>query len=607
MGDNDSVVNVESLAVSAVGEIIARCPRLTAEIASNDKTLFTDGYFDVFNSDAQNKGTFRGRVPIQVKGRTHPGKIKKSATSLPFPIDRETLQFFRDDGGGLYFYVPISQEGYSKGVFYRALTPFRVARLLDSMKPGQKGLSVKLERFPNEVREVQQVAHLALEARKQGRTTVNVDEILSQLASITLRTRSQISDEHPTILNLDDTDFSVEVTTTGGSVIPIDMDLVVYPGEYEPRRPDIVISCGDAEYADPMYQQLDSDRSHITLSRGLSIRAKRENGGLKTSIDLSSVGTIYDRLKDITFFLAAATGSPLVIGGATMPPLPTKPKKMADLLFSRDRLREMVEVLNQFGISEELGRSLDMSASQRPYLVMLYDALVAGEEVKIDVDGIGRMNIQLGQYHVVALVLDGRDDEHKILLDPFDPKHRGEYQLVRKLDDGTIEEVRWATIYESLQDDDFGRVLNLHVDSIADAYDALEDRNAALSIGNQMVLKLLAASDSADEPMRTYILRGAENLANWLVTKGDNGVTHRINQWQIRKRTGDLGASDERDMRHLRRAVRNEGGDDSHLREACLTILLGEQDELEIMIAEMQESDAERLRSWPIWFLASCT
>jgi hypothetical protein len=604
MSHNDPMVNVESLAVSAVGDIIARCPRLTAEIASNDKTPFTDGQFDVYNSDKKNKGTFRGRIPIQVKGRTHPGKIKKSAETIPFPIDVETLQFFLDDGGGLYFYVPVSPEGYAKGVFFRSLAPFRVARLLDGMKPGQKKLSVKLQRFPTEPAQVQGIVNLALEARKQGRSTVNLDEIMSQLTGITLHTQLQISDEHPTVLHLEDTDFSVQVTTAGGSVIPVDVDLVIYPGEYEPHRPEIAISCGSAEYMSPLFQQLDSSRSRITLSPGLAIRAKKGPEGLQTHIDLSSTGTIFDRLKDINFFLAAAAGSPLVIGGREMPPLKPKKKQMPGLEFARDRLLEMVAVIDGFELGPELSRSVHATGEEAQYLTMLYHAFVAGKEVELAVDGIGRMNLDFGDDIVVALVSNGQDGDHKKIIDPFDPIHRGEYKLVRQGVGGAIEEIHWATIYESLHDEELGRVLNLHVDRIADAYDALQDRGVALSIGNQMVLKLLAAADSAGDAKRTYLLRGARNLADWLVLKGDGNATNQINRWQTRKRTGDLGAVDERDMRLTRRAVRNAGGEDAHLQEACLTILLEEFDELEVMIADMPETDTNRLRSWPIWSLA---
>lgn len=41
-------MDVESLAVSKISGMLARCPQLKAVIATNDKTPFTDGYIDIY-------------------------------------------------------------------------------------------------------------------------------------------------------------------------------------------------------------------------------------------------------------------------------------------------------------------------------------------------------------------------------------------------------------------------------------------------------------------------------------------------------------------------------------------------------------------------------
>jgi hypothetical protein len=265
----------------------------------------------------------------------------------------------------------------------------------------------------------------------------------------------------------------------------------------------------------------------------------------------------------------------------------------------------MVAVLESLRLGDPLSRSLDITEDQKQHLVMLYDTLIASEEVDLGIEGTGRLNVQLGDYYVITLVTEGSGGNRRRILDPFNPMRRGDYQLIRQTENGSFEQIHWATVYESLQDDDFGRALNLHLDSIADAYDALADRKVALSIANQMVLKLLAAADESDETMREYLLSGAKTLTDWLVLKGDGEVTYKINRWQTLERIGDLSAEDQLEMRKARRDLRGSTDEDAYLREACLTILLKEFDELNVMLSDMAVVDTERLRGWPIWFLAS--
>lgn len=597
------MVNVESVAVAAVSEILARCPRLMAELASNDKTPFTDGFIYVYSSDKQSNATAKGRISVQIKGRTHRAKIKESASTVQYPIEREDLEFFRTDGGVLYFYVPVSPDGYKKGVFYEALTPFRINRLLDRMKPGQKTLSIKLKRFADDISEVQQLAAFTLDSRKQANTRINVDEILPQLTSLTLRSRTQINDDRPTELKLEDSDFVIEGTMAGGSTIPLDMDLMVYPGQYVPTPMTVDIACGGIAFEKPMQQQTDTDHTRITLSEGLAIRIRREHGGLNTNIDLSAEGTIYDQLKDLSFFLAAARGEALHIGDLIMPSLAPSFKDLRELEFVHERVQQMVEALNSLDLGAQLARSIPLGTDEKQYLVMLHDALISGREIPTHQGGRGRMNVDLGGYQVVVLVSEGTQDGHRKIIDPFDPENRGEFRIFREGDDGQPEEIEWATIYESLHEDDFGRTLNLHVDNIADAYDALEDRNVALSTANQLLLNLLHAADKAEAPMRSYLLRGAHNLSQWLVEKGDGDLLYNINRWQVWERQGLLTPNDERDMRAARRAIRGAPDSDAHFKEACLTILLRDFEELESLVETFPEGDVERISEWPIWAL----
>lgn len=597
------MLNVEGLAVNAVTNVLAVCPRLNDQITVNDKTPITDGHIDVYKDQTHSNVNLVGRVPVQVKGRTTPKKVKKSATSISFAIDRATLEFFRADGGGLYFYVPISPEGKVKGVFYKSLIPYRLDRWLTEMKSGQQSLTVKMERLPEAIGEVQKIVYLALEARKQSGAKVNFEDIVAKLESITLHTLTRLSDDQPTEFNLANTDFAVTGRTLSGSTFPLDIDLVVYPGVHAPGPLNTTIGCGGIEYKDPTIEHLDERASRISLSEGLSIRAFREDKGLRTNIDLTAAGNVYDQLKDLSFFLAAADGYPLVIGEVDLAPTVTDPHDVEELRSARDEINRMVEVLDSFDLPDSYARSLDISTDEKLHLLMLHTALILNEEPPIRTDGVGRMNLSIGGGQVVLLVMDGADEKRRRVVDPFSPSRRGEFLFRSGGQNVDGEVVQWATIYEALGEGELANTLNLHLTNIADAYEALPDRNIALVIANQMILNLLSAGDASEGVRAQYLYDGANRLSEWLVLKGSEELTYQINQWQTWYRIGRLGPQEVQRVRQARRGARNSGSSDALFHEACLAILLRELEELDLLMDELPEEDRDKLKNWPIWAL----
>jgi hypothetical protein len=124
---NDLVANIELLAVNAVSDLIARCSYLQAHVASNDKTPIADGHVDVYGDAKHNNSNLLGRVPVQVKGRS----TNSTKENPSFSIDRDTLTFLRNNGGGVYFYVQVRKSLASRVVFFVNLNPFRIDRVLN--------------------------------------------------------------------------------------------------------------------------------------------------------------------------------------------------------------------------------------------------------------------------------------------------------------------------------------------------------------------------------------------------------------------------------------------------------------------------------------------
>lgn len=607
VSDNEWVLNIEGMAVSAVTDILAVCPTLNDQITANDKTPITDGDIYLYKSDKHSNASLIGRVAVQVKGRTTRTKMKKSVDSVTFPIERTTLEFFRNHGGGIYFYVAISAGGKRKDVFYVSMMPWRIDGWVEGMKPGQKSLSVKMKRFPTEPAEVQRLVYIAWASRVQsGAGKVNLGDIMSQLESIELLTMTQLSADQPTKLNLKDTDFVATAMTVSGSRIPLNIELVAYPEGRVPRVLDTPIACGGVEYEKPTVEHLGEDAWLITLSEGLSIRALQEGAGLRTNIDFAATGSLFDQVKDMSFFLAAADGAPLVIGDREMAPSPSGLRDKAELAMVRDRVQEMVAVLESFQLGDAYARSLKLTDDDKRNLLLLHTALILDEELPIKTDGLGRMKLSIGGGHVSVLVTEGSDENHRKVLDPFSPDLHGHFVL-KSTGQGDDEDpdAQWVTIYEALTKEELASTLNLYPDTMADAYEALPNRETALSQANQMVLNLLSAADESEEHRAQYLLRGAKNLSDWLASRAPGSLTHRINQWQTWHRLGLLSREETQQIRRARRELPGSAAPDAALQEVCLAILLHDQGELDFLMNDLPVDDRARLMSWPIWKLTA--
>jgi hypothetical protein len=343
--------------------------------------------------------------------------------------------------------------------------------------------------------------------------------------------------------------------------------------------------------------------SRIVLSKGLAIRARQVEGGLKTNVDLTMAGSLYEQLEDLTFFLAAAGGAPLIVNGHSTPPLPVEPADWGPLTQLQERIRKMVSLLDSMSLSPELARSLDPNPTEQHHLLMLHRALIEGEEVQVSTDGVGRMNVTVGRYQIVVLVFEGADGEHYRIVDPFSPDQRDRLYFRQTSEDGGPKIVRRATLYEALDAEDLGRTLNLHVRNMAEAYERLEDRSEALSMANQVALELLRAADTASEPARDYLLQGADNLTAWLMREGGGDLVYSINYWQTQLRMATPTSVDRVQIRQARREIRTTAALEP-LQEACFAILLDEPDELAVVLAGLSGEDREMLVSWPIWSLA---
>jgi hypothetical protein len=598
-------MSVELFAVNAVSDRIATCPRLAPEVASGDRTPITDGHIDFYTSEVHSKKTHAGRVPVQVKGRITKAKIKTSRDSQSFAVEREVLRFFRNHGGGVYFYVPMREGGVHREVFYAILLPFKIGRLLDEGSAEQKTFSIKLTRLPTEILKVEGIIRLAWSGRSQSSAASRNEHLLEQAESLTIHSLVGFDESRPTRLALTETDYVVVAHLRGGIEIALDIDLEIFPYEYMEQDLAVPISCGDVEFANGSGRRVDENTILVQLSEGLQLRLKVADGKVRTTLNTARQGSLREQAKNIDFMIASAGGNPLVIGGGPYEPHNGDPKLEAQLREVRAELARLIELFDEFGIDDDLTSTIEIDDETKRMLLALHEGILQDRPVRGNSDGTGRYDIAIGAHIIMVIILPAEDEGYRRIVDPFDPSKRDRYRIYRIDEDGSPESIELGTAYEAVTPEDMALVLNLRLRGIVAAYVALEDRAAALDMANLMLLRLLSAADLASEGHhRAYLLQGATDLCEWLLGEAPDSLIHRINWWQIQHRLGTLGDADRRDIRAARRSL-NKMDKQAGLLESCLLILLEDANELDLVISELGDDEVAMLRSWPVWTIVN--
>lgn len=600
---HNHLVSVEQLAVNAVSDRIALCPRLHPEISQGDRTPITDGHIDFYSGKKHSKKTLEGRVPVQVKGRVTKARIKASRPHHSFSVEREVLTFFREHGGGVYFYVPMRENGSQREVFYAILLPFKIDHLLAGGDETQKTFTVKLTRLPKAAAQVDGIIRLAWNGRIQSAARGGNGHLMEQAESLRIHSLAGFDETRPTRLSLSETDYVVVAQLQDGVEVAVDVDLELLPPDYIERDLAVAISCGGVEFTRGTGRRLDESTHLLHLSAGLDLRLRVEEHSVRSTLHLTREGTFREQAKNFDFMLAAANGSPLLIGHFSGGGSDPDPEFAAQLQRNRSELDRLIELLDELEVDDARTSTIPVDDKTRKLLLALHEGICQDKPVRGSSDGTGRYDVAVGAHKIMVIVMPAEDDSHRRVIDPFDPSKRERFRIYRIDESGSPQRVDSGTVYESIEPADMASLLNLRLGGIVDTYAALEDRADALIKANLTVLRLLSAADlAADEEQRAYLVGGAAELCTWLMGEQSDSLIHQVNWWQIQYRLGALDDDDRRRIRLARRSI-DRANEQAGLLEACLLILLEDDEELQLVLAELHADALETLHSWPVWAL----
>lgn len=589
-------MNVELLAVNKISDLIASCPHLEPYIDMNDRTPFTDGHIHIHSSTERHTNeNFIGRVDVQVKGRSTDKKL------TAFRIKRKDLEGYLSLSGVLYFVVSIDKKTRKRTALFALLNPFKINGILRDMKPGQKDVAVPLKKLSNEPTTIENLVNLAHKTQGESLETGWDPRLSEYIEEFTLHTDRPWDMDSPLHLTDSDMDYSLVVKTEGGMTMPVDWDVSILPASYVGERMDWVVRSGEHSFQNPVRRLLSKNSFELELSAGLTFRYTFGEDSRTGSISLTLQDSLGGRHRDIGFLLNCMDQGSFTINGQKVDHAVNHLEGEDDLRAHYRYLDRLHELLSKLRFNGDLLSVTDINEKRGDQLKGLYEVLIEGKELAQDIKETGRIRQPVGPWNIELLCVQGPEEGKWRCLDLFDPNIGQQFAMSIENEPDRYESFL-VTPYETLDEDKIPYTVNLNLAGIVDAYAALPATPKTLSLANHMVLRLIKASDVLDARKNEF-LEAAAALNEWLLPQEPDQPHHRVNRWQIAARTRNLSAEERRDIRALKRNASRRTATDAPQIEAACAILLGDAEEVEFSLEQLDDAQRQTMLSWPIWSL----
>ncbi|MCA9054506.1 MAG: hypothetical protein KDA75_11755, partial [Planctomycetaceae bacterium] len=138
----------------------------------------------------------------------------------------------------------------------------------------------------------------------------------------------------------------------------------------------VYVVAGGVEFAAATGRRIQEDTLLIRLSEGLELTVKIADQSLSTNLNLNRKGSFQEQAKNFDFVIAAASGSPLLIGDQVNEPNAGDPGLAAELREIRRELSLLIELFDELGINDDLSSRLQLDEKMRQTLIALHEGIV---------------------------------------------------------------------------------------------------------------------------------------------------------------------------------------------------------------------------------------
>lgn len=587
--------DIETLSVNAVRECITITDHLEQSISDNDKEPSWDGSIIIYGDKKGDKSKILGKVPVQVKGKR---ESKQSKNEVSYKMKVSDLRNYLIDGGCFLFLVYINPVNMKKKIYYSALTPIKLERILENVVK-QKSKSIRFKTFPLDnnkkedlllnfhhdcKRQTSFKRNDYIEIEELGKIN-SIEEIIIPFASIIkpLSYKTLLENEIYFYAKLKDNSTLIpvnalpKVNTISNSI-------------------DCNISIDDKTYYDNMriVRKIDG----ITLCIGESLKLIFKDNEEKFKISYESSDTARVVAKDLEFSLKILGAGYFKINDEEI--TIDKDKIMYDNFYideARQDLelsKDVVKCLDTLKCEEDIHFG-ELKEQDWAHLNILINAFVYNENIK----GLGIMKsiiryIYVGKHKFFLYFkqIDSKD-EYKVY-NFFDIHLPSEYS-----DKSNNIESFDVSQFVILSKQDFLTCNNIDFNKILLDFKNIKHSDETFSTANYFLLELLSAADIADGKRNEKILKVCEDFALWIKEAPDDELEDEIktiNLLQVYKRQRDLSDEEEDELYEI---LENNSDNNQYMVGAYL--LLGQQRQAERFFNKMSKDERNDFKEYPIY------
>jgi len=587
----DMGMDIEKLATSAVEDAISKTDYITPYINSADKQPFWDGYLCAYSDSSKKNEFFIGKVSVQVKGKSCKEFAKNEYKYLVKVTD---LKSFNIEGGTIYFVVQINESG-DKKIFYNALLPFELNKMLS--RAGKKNkMTIKVYEFPTDKTEIANII-LNFVRDKDKQVLIGNGENISLKDLV-----EQVG--------INNCSFSFSYTNVGSDTKKpyeylFNHDVYLYA---ECKKLNIKVPIDHMGRAQicmtnlegnvmvggiPFYKEYRvahmTDRDEIYIGKSFVIVYANDKENAKLSYRLR--GNLNERIVAEEMLIKLAEEKYIYINNVQLE-INLSQDELMELKLNEAKkhlayLRDVKETLEYYGVYEPL-KCERMTEKEEKYIKMMILSYKYNEMVSFN----GAKVLPVSYIQVENL---------KILL--FFEEHGDGKYLVRNFDDTKLK--FWGEYkdgnkfrtskYTILQAEDFATISNLNFDIIVDGLKDINNQGHII----RTKLTLLEMLKAYDKNRNSRLLDSACRLAYW-IKEVDENVISTINLFQCYYRKRVLTDDEEIILEELLISHRTD-------KKICLAayILLGKSDRAKKLFEDFSEEDKINYMNLPIYTLLS--
>lgn len=582
---------IENFSVNAVRDSIMMSEYLDQFIPDNDKEPFWDGAVYIYNTAKHTNATFRGRMPVQVKG-TECNDFSKDEIS--FSVKTADLRSYLADGGAVYFVVYVGNGGITRKIYYIELTPIRIQVILDEAKQ-QATKTIKLKAFPDDNDQKATIFMNCLQNCQKQASFANTKlfsfedlQKLDLVEGLTIPLAGVGLDKDPQMALISN-DIYMYVNVKGSAIPQPIKSLPV--SKHTREEVDVSVTIDGVQYYDKISIVKSSDNVQYIFGKSFSLTS--EPGKEAFRINYKNSDDIRVLAKDLTFLLVYIDKGYFDINGHRCP-FDYQNANLSNFNKENQKgiaqfARRAVTVLDALSCKKTLSVNA-LSGEDIRNLNRLYTGLIEKKPVTGLKDNLPFISLIKVADVNIAVVLHPQTEQKNtyVIEDFFAAKLMASYQGRN----GRLPMSQFAI----LTVEDLLKIDNIQWPAFLSSFQNVEKHEETFDRANWFMLSLLSAYDQSG---RKEFLQTAQDFSNWILTSTDEEISHDVkmlNHLQIIKR---LRAFNQEETRMLYEMVTKNDAPESILTGAYL--LLDQQIPAEMHFKKMQTEEQEEFIDYPIY------